>query len=99
MKVQVIIMAVMALLVSGNLSAADKTPQQQKMTTCNQQASNQSLKGDARKAFMSTCLRKDSTTTGNSQQTKMKTCNTQASNKTLKGDERKAFMSQCLKKS
>ena len=32
--------------------------QQQKMVTCNQQAKKQNLKGDARKKFMSTCLKK-----------------------------------------
>ena len=33
------------------------TPQQQRMTTCNQQATSQSLKGDARKTYMSDCLK------------------------------------------
>ena len=30
---------------------------QQRMKTCNAQASSKSLKGDARKTFMSTCLK------------------------------------------
>jgi hypothetical protein len=34
------------------------TPQQQKMTDCNQQASAKTLKGDERKTFMSQCLKK-----------------------------------------
>jgi hypothetical protein len=32
-------------------------PQQQRMTTCNQQATAQTLKGDARKTYMSDCLK------------------------------------------
>nr|VUD30459.1 phosphate starvation-inducible protein PsiF [Raoultella sp. NCTC 9187] len=34
------------------------TPQQQKMGECNGQATQQSLKGDDRKKFMSACLKK-----------------------------------------
>lgn len=34
-----------------------KTAQQQKMKACNQEAKAQSLKGDERKRFMSTCLK------------------------------------------
>jgi hypothetical protein len=40
-------------------SAAEEkqpTPQQQKMADCNKQAGDKNLKGDERKAFMSTCL-------------------------------------------
>jgi hypothetical protein len=33
------------------------TPQQQKMKDCNAQAATQSLSGDKRKTFMSTCLK------------------------------------------
>lgn len=72
--------------------AADNT-QQSKMGMCNQQAGE--LKGDERKKFMSSCLKKDSA--ADTQQGKMKHCNEAATGK--KGDERKAFMSQCLKKS
>ena len=71
------------------------TAQQNKMTTCNAEATAKSLKGDERKAFMSTCLKKDVPQT---QQEKMKTCNADATTKALKGDERKAYMSDCLKK-
>jgi psiF repeat len=35
----------------------DLNKQQQKMVTCNKQAGQKSLKGDARKKFMSTCLK------------------------------------------
>ncbi|MDD1012977.1 MULTISPECIES: PsiF family protein [Pseudomonas] len=70
------------------------TAQQEKMKTCNADATTQALKGDERKAFMSTCLKAKPAT----QQDKMKTCNADATTKALKGDERKAYMSDCLKK-
>ena len=44
--------------------AADKpeakklTPQQQRMANCNKEAKAKALKGDARKKFMSACLKK-----------------------------------------
>ncbi len=34
------------------------TPQQQKMKSCNAEAAQKMLKGDERKTFMSTCLKK-----------------------------------------
>jgi hypothetical protein len=34
------------------------TPQQEKMKTCNADATTKDLKGDERKAFMSDCLKK-----------------------------------------
>lgn len=87
------------LLMAGQASAAERTAQQQKMVDCNHQASSQSLKGTARKSFMSTCLKKTSTSAGvTAQQQKMKTCNADAKQKSLKGAERKSFMSSCLKK-
>ena len=36
------------------------SPQQEKMKTCNADAAKKELKGDARKTFMSTCLKKAS---------------------------------------
>ena len=51
------------------------------------------LKGDARKAFMSECLKDKQ----GAQQERMKACNKEAGDKKLKGDARKAFMSECLK--
>lgn len=86
---------VMGLLLSAQGFAA--TAQQNKMTTCNVDASAKSLKGDERKAFMSTCL-KAAPAPAATQQEKMKTCNATASTEALKGDARKAFMSDCLKK-
>ncbi|MDD2053249.1 PsiF family protein [Pseudomonas putida] len=86
-----------ALLMTGLLITSQgfaATAQQEKMKTCNADATTQALKGDERKAFMSNCLKAKPAT----QQDKMKTCNAAATTKTLKGDERKAFMSDCLKK-
>jgi hypothetical protein len=91
------------LIAAGGAAAQDKpTAQQQKMKTCNAQASKKELKGDERQAFMSQCLKADSAKKGDgkeltAQQKKMKSCNAQAGKKQLKDDERKAFMSQCLK--
>ncbi|PHX39162.1 phosphate starvation-inducible protein PsiF [Pseudomonas sp. NZIPFR-PS5] len=86
---------VLGLLLSAQGFAA--TAQQNKMTTCNADASAKSLKGDERKAFMSSCL-KAAPAPAATQQEKMRTCNATASTQALKGDARKAFMSDCLKK-
>jgi hypothetical protein len=78
-------------------TAAEKTPQQSKMATCNKDAEGK--KGDERKDFMKNCLSakpEAAATPPATQQNKMKTCNADAAGK--KGDERKAFMSECLKK-
>lgn len=86
------------LLLLGLLMASQgfaATAQQEKMKTCNADATAKALKGDERKAFMSTCLKAKPAAT---QQDKMKTCNADATTKALKGDERKSFMSDCLKK-
>jgi len=77
------------------------TAQQNKMTTCNADATAKSLKGDERKTFMSTCLKGESTAaapaTKETQQEKMKSCNAEAKKEKLAGDARKTFMSTCLK--
>ena len=94
------------VLIATGAWAQDKdkpTAQQQKMKSCNAQASKKDLKGDERQAFMSNCLKADSAKKKGegkeltAQQKKMKSCNAQAGKKQLKGDERKAFMSHCLK--
>ena len=83
-----------ALALTSGAWAQDKsTAQQERMKSCNAQASKKELKGDERQAFMSRCLKGDQAT---AQQERMKTCNAQATKKELKGDERKAFMSKCL---
>ncbi|MCO7570420.1 phosphate starvation-inducible protein PsiF [Pseudomonas sp. 3MA1] len=76
------------------------TAQQNKMTSCNAEATAKSLKGDERKAFMSTCLKAApaAAATPSTPQERMKSCNADATAKALKGDARKAFMSDCLKK-
>jgi len=81
-------------------AAKARTAQQQRMVDCNQQATGK--KGDERKAFMSSCLKGESTaaaapTAKQTQQEKMKSCNAEAKTKALKGDARKGFMSTCLK--
>jgi hypothetical protein len=78
--------------------------QQNKMKTCNAEATAKGLgegKGDERKAFMKECLsakpeKATKAGAGATQQNKMKTCNKEAGVKKLKGDERKTFMSTCL---
>ncbi|PWB32969.1 phosphate starvation-inducible protein PsiF [Pseudomonas sp. SDI] len=92
----------MPLLLLGLLMCSQgfaDTAQQNKMKTCNADATTKALKGDERKAFMSTCLKADPAAKPlTAQQEKMKRCNAEAATKALKGDERKAFMSTCLKK-
>jgi hypothetical protein len=73
------------------------TPQQELMKTCNTQAGNQKLTGEARKSFMSDCLSGKASTTLTPQQELMKSCNVQATTQKLKGEARKHFMSTCLK--
>ncbi|WP_449430957.1 PsiF family protein [Pseudomonas putida] len=96
MKLLKVPFLVLGMLLSAQGFAA--TAQQEKMTNCNADATEKELKGDARKAFMSTCLKKTEPAKAATQQEKMKTCNADASTKALKGDERKAYMSDCLKK-
>ncbi len=93
MKMMRVPLLLLGLLMASQGFAA--TAQQEKMKTCNADATAKTLKGDERKAFMSDCLKAKPATP---QQDKMKTCNADATAKTLKGDERKAFMSDCLKK-
>ena len=95
MKMLRIPLLLMGLLLCTQGFAA--TAQQNKMTTCNAEASAKTLKGDERKAFMSTCLKAIPAAPA-TQQEKMKTCNATAGTQALKGDARKAFMSDCLKK-
>lgn len=89
-------------------AAKPHSAQQQRMVDCNKQATGK--KGDERKAFMSSCLKGQSTAAApaaaapaatpaahETQQEKMKSCNADAKTKALKGADRKAFMSSCLK--
>ncbi|TDK54877.1 PsiF family protein [Pseudomonas moraviensis] len=100
MKMLRVPLLMIGLLVCSHGFAA--TAQQNKMTTCNADATAKSLKGDERKAFMSTCLKAAPAANDGKeltpQQQKMTTCNADAKTKALAGDARKAFMSECLKK-
>jgi hypothetical protein len=92
------LLAFSASAMAAPQAAAKKelTPQQQRMSTCNTQATGK--KGDERKTFMSSCLKGDTAAPAQqTQQQKMTSCNKDASAKSLKGDERKTFMSTCLK--
>lgn len=72
----------------------EMTEQQKRMQQCNADAKKQQFKdGEARQAFMSTCLKGGKAIT---QQEKMAACNKEAGAKAMKGDDRKAFMSKCL---
>lgn len=100
---KIALMMVLLTGVAGPATAADKamTPQQQRMTSCNQQATSQTLKGDERRLYMSNCLKNSRSAPGEKsltpQQQKMKTCNAEAGRQTLTGETRKTFMSNCLK--
>lgn len=99
--IRILICTVAALfLANGAIAQEKQTAQQERMKTCNAQASKKDLKGDERQAFMSECLSADAAKKGSAKQTaqqeKMKDCNAQASKKDMKGDERQAFMSKCL---
>lgn len=83
------------------------TTQQLRMKNCNAEAREQSLKGDERKAFMSTCLKGGSkelaardegkpAATPSPAQVKRKACSAEAKAQGLKGDERKTFISECV---
>jgi hypothetical protein len=92
--------AVMVLVLGMTIAAHADNSQQSKMTTCNAQAGDQKLAGDARKSFMKTCLSAGSSAPTakalTPQQQKMKTCNADAKTKGLTGADRKTYMKTCL---
>ena len=98
---EIIAMKTFALALALTLFAAGPAlavSQQDKMKSCNADASKKDLKGDERQKFMSHCLSAEGAPKEMSpQQERMKTCNADAAKKELKGDERKKFMSDCLK--
>ena len=99
MKMLRIPLLMMGLLLCSQGFAA--TAQQNKMTTCNAEATIKTLKGDERKTFMKTCLSAPAANDAKTltpQQQKMKDCNASAKTQALAGDARKTFMSTCLKK-
>ena len=80
-------------------TAAQKK-QQERMKDCNEQAGAKKMEGDARKGFMTSCLKGETDKKGEKmteQQSRMKACNKQASDQKMKGDDRKKFMKDCLK--
>ncbi len=93
--------AVFAQAAAGSAApAAGTNSQQDKMKSCNADATSKGLKGDDRKSYMKDCLSAKPAAAAkpaNSQQEKMKTCNADATSKGLKGDDRKTYMSNCLK--
>ena len=95
------ILIVLALAASAGAADKPLTPQQERMKSCNADATSKGVKGDARKQFMSHCLKGEATASTDKtltpQQEKMKDCNAQATSKGVKGEARKTFMSSCLK--
>jgi len=98
---------VMLMVVSGPAAFAEASTatastqlnsQQQKMKECAQEGKAKGVKGEERKAFMSSCLSSKGMSQQdiNKQQEKMKTCNADAKTKSLKGADYKAFMKTCL---
>ena len=102
LKMLLPIAAAAALVVCGVTAATPvhaATAQQEKMKTCNADATAKSLSGAARRSYMKGCLSKEGKMSAmhNSQQERMKSCNADAKAKALKGADRKHFMSACLK--
>ena len=91
-----IAIAVYVILLASSLGAAAAESaggksQTNRMSQCSTQAKEQGLKGDARKEFMSQCLRNPAARTA------AKECSSAAAAKGLKGTQRKAFVDDCLK--
>lgn len=98
----VLIMALLAGVAGSPVSEGNTiTAQQQRMTTCNQQATAQTIKGDERKTYMNNCLKNSESQPADKsltpQQQKMKLCNSEADIQILSNDARKTFISNCLK--
>jgi hypothetical protein len=92
----------LSLLAPPSFAQENKGPspaqkkQQERMMECNALASG--TQGDARKKFMSDCLKGDQPSAAQKkQQDRMKDCNRKASDKGMKGDDRQKFMSSCLR--
>jgi hypothetical protein len=92
----------LALAAAFALSAAPAFagPQQDKMKSCNKEATEKSLKGDERKKFMSECLKAAPAAAAEAPKDLapkdvMKACMAAAKGK--KGDEFKTFKAECMK--
>ena len=107
------LVAVNFVVVAAAVDEAKKAPspaqsaQQDKIKSCNKEASAKALKGDERKAFMKNCLSRKTviapalspaTAKKMTHHDKLKSCNKEATAKALKGNERLKFMTKCLKK-
>lgn len=88
-----IVIALIATFVLATPALA--TPQTDKMKSCNATAKEQTLKGDARRDFMSQCLSSKPDPDKLAKREKAKSCAADAKEKSLKGDERKKFISEC----
>ena len=83
------------MLATGAQAIAAETPsgnkaQTSKMSQCSADAKDKGLKGDARKDYMSQCLR-------SSESPATTKCNAQATEKGLSGEKRKDFLKACIK--
>jgi hypothetical protein len=83
-------------LVGGSFAQEKPMAQQERMKTCNAQATENQLKGDDRQQFMSTCLTGKEPRDLTAHQQKMVTCNRTAGDQQLKGEKRRKFMKECL---
>jgi hypothetical protein len=91
-----ILIAASALLLATahNVLAAEgasNKPQTTRMSQCSADAKGKGLKGEARKEYMSQCLRNPAARTA------AKECGSAAAEKGLKGEQRKAFVNDCIK--
>ncbi|HZU87898.1 MAG TPA: PsiF family protein [Stellaceae bacterium] len=68
--------------------------QQERMKSCNADASRRNFNGAARQSFMRACLAGKMTPT-----TLMRVCNAQAAQDKLRSDARKTYVGSCLRKS
>lgn len=94
---RIVLIGLVAAALTATAAWAETAPQS-RMKSCNADAGKQQLSGDARKAFMKSCLSGGAKPEGKAmtQQQRMKDCNAEASGKEMKGDARKAFMKSCL---
>lgn len=99
MRTPLTVLIGLVILATGPAFGA--TAQQEKMKTCNADATSKNLTGDARKDYMKSCLSSSGSAAAKKeltpQQQKMSDCSKEAKTKSLSGDARKEFMSTCLK--
>ena len=94
MKRIVIAASALLMIAAQGAFAAEKSankPQTTRMSQCSADAKEKGLKGDARKEYMSECLRNPAARTA------AKECGSTAAEKGLKGEQRKAFVADCVK--